>query len=302
MAFGIEQGIDFIALSFIREAKEVEEVREFVKKKKSSVQLISKIETRQAVKNIEEIVRALKKAGIRTFVGLQEKDAKELNRSYLTWRLKKRPYVVLKLAMTLDGKIATAEGESKWITGPEAREWVHRLRSQVDGILIGRKTMEKDNPTLSSHGQGKNPIPIVIDAHLKSKSSAKLFKKGGVPPIIVGSTGASKSKEKQLTDRGAVVFREPISNGQIKLSSMLKNLLKNNVYQLLVEGGSETSWAFLKEKVVDELYLFVANKLLGGADAITAIGGEGFKLKNAAKLKNSSITKVGSDILIHGYL
>lgn len=247
-------------------------------------------------------IAALKKGGVGVSVGLEEDAARLLNRPYLTWRNKKRPYVILKLAMTLDGKIATEEGTSRWITGLSARTMVHKLRSKVDGILVGRNTVAKDNPTLSSHGAGKNPIPIILDPEFKSSLSAKVLKGNSRNALVVVGPNAPLSKVVAAQKKGHKILRESLKNGKFNMRNVVSNLLKNNIYQLLVEGGSETAWSFIHENLVDEVYLFLAPKLLGGRKALGPIGGQGFNLKSALPVQHMSIRKVGSDVLLHGYL
>ncbi len=210
-----------------------------------------------AMKDPNEIVAGrgiayLKKARIRVQVGVKEAAARDLNRSFVTWMTKKRPYVILKMATTLDGKIATRSGESKWISSEMSRKLVHRLRAESEAVLVGARTARLDKPALTSHGQGRDPHRIVW-------------------------------------------------NGKGSVKKLLRRLATNSVSQLLVEGGGETAWRFLKEKCVDEIYFFIAPKIIGGRTAKTAVEGEGFRHMNEAlPILNLSVSRISNDLLLHG--
>ncbi len=198
-------------------------------------------------------IAELRKARIKTEVGIEEKAARHLNRSYILWMTEKRPYVVLKMAMTLDGKIASKAGESKWISSETSRRLVHKLRAESDAVLVGSRTAMLDKPTLTSHGHGRDPLKIILQR-------------------------------------------------KTNLKTLLSSLATNNVAQLLVEGGGETAWRFVSENLVDELYFFIAPKILGGRDAISPVEGEGFKrIKDALPLHDLSVTRVEQDILVHAF-
>ncbi|MBV9081013.1 MAG: bifunctional diaminohydroxyphosphoribosylaminopyrimidine deaminase/5-amino-6-(5-phosphoribosylamino)uracil reductase RibD [Elusimicrobia bacterium] len=242
----------------------------------------------------------LRRAGIRVDVGLERPAAEFLNRSFLTYITKRRPHVLLKTAMTLDGKIATARGDSRWVSGPESRRLVHRLRAESDAVAVGATTAERDNPALTSHGEGRDPLRVVIDPTLRTRPTLKMFSDDRRPPVIVAGGAASRAREARLVKKGARVLRVRESKGGLDLGEALASLAKMEVGQLLLEGGGETAWNFLKAGFVDEVMSFIAPKLLGGRTAVTPVGGDGFSAMSKARpLEILSLTRVGDDIVVH---
>jgi diaminohydroxyphosphoribosylaminopyrimidine deaminase/5-amino-6-(5-phosphoribosylamino)uracil reductase len=166
----------------------------------------------------------------------------------------------------------------------------------VDGILVGAGTASHDNPELTAHGRGRNPVRIVLDPRGRTSGGLKLYKDKAAPTWVV--TGGQKAYPK-----GVQILRESLKNGQFELSKVMKSLSKNNISQLFVEGGGETAWSFIKQGLVDELRLFIAPILVGGRAAKTPLEGEGWaKIKDALRLKSWSINQVGPDLLIHGWI
>ncbi|OVE75334.1 riboflavin biosynthesis protein RibD [bacterium F11] len=246
-------------------------------------------------------IRMLRRAGIKVVVGLEGEAAKNINRTYFTWIQKNRPYVILKSAMTLDGKIASYQGKSKWITTPASRRLVHHLRSESDAILIGATTAQCDNPKLTSHGKGPNPLRIVLDPLLRTPSSLRLYNEKKGSTLIVVSKRANRHRIQKFERKGNEVLVLPYKNRTFKIKDLLKILAKRNVTQLLIEGGGTTNWSFLKNRSVDEIYLFIAPKILGGAQAATVVDGQGWPSpKKVPRLSSLVINRFGSDILIHG--
>ncbi len=248
-------------------------------------------------------VRLLKKAGLKVHVGLERAAARHINRAFITWMTKNRPYVVLKMAATLDGKIATRTGESRWISGVESRQLVHQLRAESDAVLVGATTAVKDNPALSSHGVGRDPLRIVLDPRLRTSPALNIYRKSPQPTWIITGAKVPGARQKRMEKAGHKILRESLKNRKSKVNKLLSLLAKNNISQLLIEGGGETSWPFLSSKLVDELYLFLAPKILGGRLAPTWVGGEGFaRMGQALELKSMSVARLGSDLLIRGFL
>jgi diaminohydroxyphosphoribosylaminopyrimidine deaminase/5-amino-6-(5-phosphoribosylamino)uracil reductase len=243
---------------------------------------------------------ALRRAGIAVSVGLEKPAAEHLNRSFITWATRRRPHVVYKAAMTLDGKTATRRRHSRWITGEPARALVHRLRAESDAILVGAGTAEADDPALTAHGAGKNPLRVVIDRRLRLPSSLRLFNTREANTVVVAGRRAGAKRIHALERRGVQVIRVEESDGVLDLKSALREIAKQNVGKLLLEGGGETAWHFVKNDLVDEIIFFVAPKLVGGAGAPTPLGGAGFdRLTSALRLKILSTSRVGDDLLMH---
>lgn len=245
-------------------------------------------------------IRALKKAGIRVQSGMEEKAAATLNRSYITWMKRKRPHTVAKMALTLDGKSATASGESKWISGEASRRLVHKLRAESDAVLIGANTANRDNPSLTSHGAGRNPLRIILDPHLRTKKSLRVYRDRQAKTLVVVDPSKSFSRERELQKRGVQILRTSLRFNRVNLLQLLKNISKINVSQLFIEGGGETIWPFIEHGLLDEIYFFIAPKILGGRSALTPVEGTGFKkIAQALKLRDVSVSRSGEDILVH---
>jgi diaminohydroxyphosphoribosylaminopyrimidine deaminase/5-amino-6-(5-phosphoribosylamino)uracil reductase len=246
-------------------------------------------------------VAALKRAGIKVEVGLERAAAENLNRSYLTWRRKGRPYVILKMAETLDGKIATSSGQSRWISSPASRRLVHQLRAESDAVAVGARTATLDNPKLTSHGAGRDPLRVVIDPRLSTPPSLSLYRRPAGKTLVICGPTASAAKRRRLERQGVKILRTNLKFNDQLIKESLRSLAQINISQLLLEGGGETAWSFIRAGAVDEIYFFVAPILLGGRSAPTPVEGKGFqKIQQAVRLKSNSVSRIGSDILIHG--
>jgi len=246
-------------------------------------------------------IRQLKVAGVKCKVETLEEEAKELNRAYIKFITKKMPYVILKSAMTLDGKIATSTGESKWITSKEARDYVHRLRSSIDAILVGVNTVLKDNPSLSIHGKGKNPKRIIIDPQLHIPLNAKIFN-STVETILI-TTKNIERKTNFYKKKKIRILSLPSKNGKIDFQQIMSKLAKMNIASVLIEGGGETNAYALEAGVVDEVMFFIAPKIIGGKNASTPVEGKGIvNINRAVKIKELKVHRYGRDILLCGHL
>ncbi|MGN7311137.1 bifunctional diaminohydroxyphosphoribosylaminopyrimidine deaminase/5-amino-6-(5-phosphoribosylamino)uracil reductase RibD [Alkalicoccobacillus gibsonii] len=243
-------------------------------------------------------VKMLEEAGIEVEVGVCEKEALDLNRAFFHFIETHRPYVTLKSASTLDGKTATVSGESKWITGAEARMDGHRLRHENDAILVGVGTVLADNPSLTTRLEGsasRHPIRVVLDSKLRTPFDAQIVMDQLAQTLIFTLNTASEEKERQLTSQGAQVIRLD----SLTIGNVLFELGKRDIQTILVEGGSEVHGSFIKEGFVNEVVQYLAPKLVGGKHASPVVGGEGIKnLKEAVQLQVQSVTHLGEDIKI----
>ncbi|MDH4359700.1 MAG: bifunctional diaminohydroxyphosphoribosylaminopyrimidine deaminase/5-amino-6-(5-phosphoribosylamino)uracil reductase RibD [Nitrospirota bacterium] len=254
-------------------------------------------------------IQALKKANLSVSVGILEQEARYLNEVYEYWITNKRPFVILKGAMTLDGKIATSTGESRWITGERARQDVHRLRSQVDAIMVGVGTIIADDPELSARGKirtnqrvGRQPVRVVLDSQLRIPLKAKVLQwVGEQPTIVCTTTQAPPLKIQLLRDQGIHVEVLPAQGGMVSLKACLSRLGKEGLTSLLLEGGSTVNASVLQQGLVNEVRLYVSPTLLGGQDAKGLIGGlSPKKLDRAWPLADVQIKKLGNDWLVTG--
>ncbi len=253
-------------------------------------------------------IRALKQAEIDVSVGMLEAEARQLNEVYIHWMTTERPFLILKGAMTVDGKIATHSGQSKWITGEQARQDVHRVRSQVDAVMVGIGTVLADNPELSSRRSkgttgrrmGRQPVRVVLDSRLRIVLKAKVLRWVHEQPTIVCTTAqASLNKIQTLRKQGVQVWVFPQKRGMVSLKALLAQLGKEGLSSVLLEGGSTLNASALHEGLVNQVRLYVAPQLLGGQDAKSLIGGASPNtLARAWHLVNPQLKKLGQDWLV----
>lgn len=247
----------------------------------------------------------LRDAGIEVITGVLEKEAYTLNEVFFKWITTKLPFVVLKTAMTLDGKIATSSGQSQWITSTASREYVHKMRDIYDSILVGIDTILADDPSLTMRlGEGgKNPIRIIVDSMARTPITAKVITDRLAPTIIAVTTNAPAVKVAALKAAGAEVITINIMAGQVNLHDLLICLSQKNITSVFVEGGATINYSFMKENLIDKVHVFVAPKLVGGKSAATPIGGVGIKnLSEACRLEQMKPQMIGKDILISAYV
>jgi diaminohydroxyphosphoribosylaminopyrimidine deaminase/5-amino-6-(5-phosphoribosylamino)uracil reductase len=239
----------------------------------------------------------LKEAGLEVVFGVCQKEANELNKIFFHFMKHQKPFVTLKSATTLDGKTATVTGKSKWITGKEAREDVHRYRHIHDAILVGIGTVLADNPSLTTRlaNGGRNPIRVVLDRSLRTPVDARLVQDQEAPTWILTTEEASMDKQKELEEFGIDVLRMPDDS----IETTLSLLGTKGITSLFVEGGAKVNGSFLKARAVNQVITYLAPKLFGGNLAPTAIGGEGFqKVEHALELEIKEVTTIGKDIKI----
>lgn len=255
-------------------------------------------------------IQGLRKAGMEVTVGICEDEAQRMNRPYIHWITTGRPQVILKGAMTLDGKIATGTGRSKWITGDAARQDVHRLRSLVDAVLVGVGTILKDNPDLSARGRhpeagtrsGRQPVRVILDSRLRTPLASRVLRwTVEQPTIICTTTRAPAGRIRQFQSRGAEVWVLPQASGKVSLRACLQKLGQAGLLTVLIEGGGTVNGTAVREGLLDHLRLYVAPKLLGGQDAQSFIGGASPKnLDGCRSLENVTIRRLGSDYVLTG--
>jgi diaminohydroxyphosphoribosylaminopyrimidine deaminase/5-amino-6-(5-phosphoribosylamino)uracil reductase len=247
--------------------------------------------------------------GVDLTVGLLEAEARQLNEAWFHYVATGRPWVMVKAACSLDGKIATAGGESQWLTGEAARALGHRLRHRVDAILVGINTVLADDPQLTARlprGPSRDPIRLVLDSRLRLPLTARLLHLDSQAPTWVACTSqAPKEKIRAIKELGVEVLVFPPESqeaGRVPLNPLLALLGKQQVQSLLVEGGAETLGAFFDQRQVNQFYFFYAPKILGGRQAPGAVGGQGvIHLGETHIAKNLSIRRVGGDLLVSGY-
>jgi diaminohydroxyphosphoribosylaminopyrimidine deaminase/5-amino-6-(5-phosphoribosylamino)uracil reductase len=254
-------------------------------------------------KGLEE----LRQAGIDVKLPVLETEAAALNEVFITYITTKRPFVLLKVAASLDGKIATVTGESRWITNERSRLLVHQLRDQVDGIMVGINTVLRDDPLLTTRlpgGGGRDPMRIILDTRLRLPCEARVLTASPTACTLIATTPeASREKRLQLEAAGAQVLVIEGEGPGVPLRPLMEQLGAMQVTSILLEGGGELHSAALRAGIVDKVWYFLAPKLIGGRTAPPAIGGQGFaRLEEAVTLERMQVRQLDDDLLIEGYV
>ncbi|MDR4468264.1 MAG: bifunctional diaminohydroxyphosphoribosylaminopyrimidine deaminase/5-amino-6-(5-phosphoribosylamino)uracil reductase RibD [Nitrospira sp.] len=256
-------------------------------------------------------VTALRRAGLAVVVGVARLEAEVLNRAYCHWMKTGRPYVTLKAGMTLDGQLATARGESRWITSEASRQEVHQLRGSVDGILIGVNTVLTDNPSLTARKgarfdtvASRQPLRIVVDSSLRTPTTARIVaQQDKAKTIIATTTAAPQARRSALEEKGIEVLTVSARQGRVSLPALLKELGRRGIMSVLVEGGGEINAAMLRDRLVDHVRLYIAPLLLGGQDARGLIGGNSpARLAKAFRVRRMVVRSLGDDMVVEGEL
>jgi len=245
-------------------------------------------------------IEILKQRGIETKSGVLQEECQELNEVYFKYIQTGIPYVTLKFAQTLDGRIATAIGDSKWISSEPSLKWAHRLRSLHDAVLVGVGTVLEDDPQLTVRlVRGRNPLRVVADSRLKIPLSSRILRElGNAPTIIVATSQADIERKLALNVMGVeVVTVEDDSEGMVDLKDMLQKLGKRNISSVLVEGGAMTITSFIRQGIADKLVVIIAPKIMG--EGVEAVGDLGIlKVSRALKLSFDRVYRKGEDLVI----
>jgi diaminohydroxyphosphoribosylaminopyrimidine deaminase/5-amino-6-(5-phosphoribosylamino)uracil reductase len=256
-------------------------------------------------------IAALRRAGIMVTTGTAQEEAAQLNRAYLHWVRTGRPYVILKAGMTLDGKVATAKGESQWITGPRARQEAHRLRSQVDAVVVGVGTVLKDDPSLTARLSDrplklapKQPLRVVLDSKLRTPPTARICaKQDQAKTLIVTTSRAFQLRRRPFERAGVEVVSLSTKNGRVSFPALMTMLGKRGITSVLIEGGSTVNASALRAKLVNRVLFYLAPTLLGGQDAKAVIGDRGpERLAQALTLRHVIVRRIGNDMVVEGDL
>jgi len=252
-------------------------------------------------KNHGRGIRVLKRLRISVTAGVLAEEALKRNEAFVKWVKKRMPFVTLKMAQSLDGKIATRTGRSRGISSPAARRFVRRLRGEQDAILIGKNTLLADNPKLSPPLTGMRPLPgkpwrIALDPDSEVSAGARIFQGKQLTLIAVSE---KKAKDRLSRRKGLTLILVPEKKGRLDLKNLLRQLASLGVAKLLVEGGGETAWSLLSQGLVDKAYWIVAPKIIGGRSAKTSVEGKGVRLpQEAMGCRPVKISRLGEDLLL----
>jgi diaminohydroxyphosphoribosylaminopyrimidine deaminase/5-amino-6-(5-phosphoribosylamino)uracil reductase len=247
----------------------------------------------------------LRSAGIVVETGLMEPQVRQMNEVFIKYIKTKLPFVLLKSAMTLDGKIATITNASRWITGEASRKMVHKLRQQLGAVMVGVNTVNYDDPLLNIRIKGtwKNPLKVIADTHGRISMEAKVLKNDPQLTIIATTGLADPLKLKQIERLGAQVLICPLKDNMVDLGFVIQSLGSMGIDSVMIEGGSTIAFSAFHEGIVDKIISFIAPKIIGGTNAPTAVGGTGIeKMEDAIMLKNLKTRKVGNDLMIEGWI
>lgn len=251
-------------------------------------------------------VQMLKEAGIRVTLGVLHNEAAKLNEIFIKYITQKSPFVIMKSAMSLDGKISTAAGESKWISSDESRRYVHQLRNRVSAVMVGTNTVLTDNPNLTTRLEGKsrNAVRVILDRTAKLPEESNVFKTAKeIQTIVFTSSHVPVQKIERLESLGVKVLQAVVENGRISLKHVMKSLYDMQIDSVLIEGGGELNYSALEAGIVDKVFTFVAPIIIGGRESPTPVQGTGFNsIEQSLKLKSITTRNIGCDIMIEGYI
>ncbi|MBN1471833.1 MAG: bifunctional diaminohydroxyphosphoribosylaminopyrimidine deaminase/5-amino-6-(5-phosphoribosylamino)uracil reductase RibD [Syntrophaceae bacterium] len=249
-------------------------------------------------------INFLQKGGIKVHTGVLEKECRELNEIFFHYMETGLPFVTLKYAQTLDGRIATVTGISQWISSPASRKFAHRLRVEHDAILVGRGTVERDNPELTVRlVRGRNPLRVIVDSRLSVSEKAKIFQNTSLTPTLIATVKTDLDpKFKKLAARGAEISTvKADENGKVSLKSLFKILALRKISSVLIEGGAQIITSVLKHDLADRLVVVISPRIIG--KGIEAVGDLHIKnLQSAKKISVRRIFRSGDDIVLDGRL
>ena len=255
-------------------------------------------------------IEYLQRQGIQVRWGVCEAEAIKLNEAFIKYVASQRPFVIVKCAATLDGRIATRTGDSKWVTGPESRAFVHRLRHAVDAIMVGIHTIQQDDPRLTTRIEGeggKDPVRIILDTRLSIAEEANVLRlKSDSATILVcasSEAGERSQKRSRLEKKGVRIVEAPLKSDRIDLDKLMIRLGADGITSLMIEGGGDVIASALADGVVDKLFFFYAPKILGGDDGVPICRGRGpERMDGCIRVRNMEVRRFGSDVLIEGYI
>jgi diaminohydroxyphosphoribosylaminopyrimidine deaminase/5-amino-6-(5-phosphoribosylamino)uracil reductase len=249
-------------------------------------------------------IKILRQNKIKVKVGFLERELKKANEAFIKYITKGVPFVTVKVAQSLDGKIATRRGDSKWITSDKSRGFAHRLRKDYDAVMVGVNTVLRDNPKLDAWFSKKQPVKIVVDSYLSVPQDAAIF--SGKPSLIIVTLLASPGQEtdnRRILEKKARIMEVKELAGQVNLKDMIKKLGRIGITSILVEGGGTLIGSLFDEKLVDKILFFFSPKIIGGKEAISSVMGKGIaRIDNAVKVKGLKIRRLGEDFLVEGYI
>ncbi|MBI3742890.1 MAG: bifunctional diaminohydroxyphosphoribosylaminopyrimidine deaminase/5-amino-6-(5-phosphoribosylamino)uracil reductase RibD [Chloroflexi bacterium] len=250
---------------------------------------------------------ALEATGIKVTEGEGVGEARQLNEAFFRWITTHMPFVTVKFAMSLDGKIATRTGDSRWITSEASRGLVHRLRKEMDAVMVGVNTVRRDDPQLTARtpsgaARARQPLRVVVDSRGTMPLSARLLREPG-ETIVAVTPAASKEAQHALANAGADVLEVAAEGESVHLDTLLRRLGQRDITSVLVEGGGQLIASLVEQRQAHKVMAFIAPVIIGGREAPTPVEGAGIeRIADAAHLKDIDIKRIGADVLVTGYL
>jgi diaminohydroxyphosphoribosylaminopyrimidine deaminase/5-amino-6-(5-phosphoribosylamino)uracil reductase len=249
-------------------------------------------------------INIIRRHRVKVQVGFLEDKLRKINEAFIKYISKRLPFVTVKVAQSLDGKIATKTGDSKWITSDKSRGFAHRLRQDYDAIMVGVNTILRDNPKLVTWFSRKQPIKIVVDSQLSIPADSNIFSASGQVIIVtLPSRPGQETENRKILAQKARILEVKEKAGQINLKSMMKKLAQLEITNILVEGGGTLIGSLFDEGLVDKILFFISPKIIGGKEAISSVMGKGImRIDKAIKLKDIKLRRFGEDFLVEGYI
>lgn len=244
-------------------------------------------------------------AGVTVHAGEGEAEAKRVHEAFLKHRTQGLPFVIAKFAASLDGRIAAASGDSRWVSGPETREWAHTLRTKIDAILVGSSTVVIDDPLLTARPGGvdaeRQPLRVVVDSRGRTPPMARVLT-GPARTLVATVDGAPERWQASIRAAGGDVLALPPEGGRVDLIALLRELAARDVLSLLVEGGGVVLGSFFDTALVDKVHAVIAPIIIGAGDAPAAVAGRGaYRMDDALRLRDITVERLGEDLLVSGY-
>jgi diaminohydroxyphosphoribosylaminopyrimidine deaminase/5-amino-6-(5-phosphoribosylamino)uracil reductase len=246
----------------------------------------------------------LRRAGISTRVGVLQEDCERVNEPFIKYIKRRLPFVVAKCAQTLDGKVATATGQSQWITSSQTRDFARRRRDEFDAILVGIQTVLKDNPSLDGVKRIRRIKKIIVDSRLQIPFNARLFTDTRPEDCLIATTRlAIKTKISRLEQKGVRVLVCPLRQGRVNLTWLFQQLAKQEITSVLIEGGARIIGSAIHEQLVDKMHVYIAPKIIGDQKALSSmVGLDITNVNRAVSLNIHDVQRIGKDILIEAYV
>lgn len=249
-------------------------------------------------------IQILKTHKIKVAVGFLEEKLKKMNEVFMKYATRRLPFVTVKVAESLDGKIATKTGDSQWITSDKSRSYTHRLRKNYDAIMVGVNTVLRDNPRLDTWFSKKQPVKIIVDSQLSIPLGANVFSR--TSSVIIATLPSAPDQEtenRKLLGQKARILEVKEKAGQVNLKDLMKKLAQMEMANILVEGGGTLIGSLFDEGLVDKVMFFISPKVIGGKEAVGSVMGAGIsRIDKAIKLKEVTLKRFGEDFLITGYV